>query len=471
MDLSAPHEKIIASTHFSFHLPYYPFFSKLTFEEMSRFRDEYASPYRAVNQPTRPRSYAFPDQNFFRYTAGPKLLEPASIYDLQPPQVTSFVLRAKSREARSVTPRVRIVTERPRSVLWEDYGPPPSRSSGAGEYFYSDVATERTREVAFKGRFEREKFNKGRVGDLEDSRIEEWQEPERRRMNEARRNDEARQRDEARRMIDEIKRKQREKLREDDEEGKREEKQAQDIEELRAQEKRERLKAENEIRRFKRRLVENSKTDDSARKLEMSSRSGEGSKELSSNEVNDNYISTFADIAETVSRYPRPKESRIFSGSEEAEKDIFPERASQKPPVYNYPTPTLDAIEEEPESTDKINQGLESKSSPTAVTLELDPSTNMKPTCMLNLVCYRSGMQGCELHQIYVANRNRYKLKRDFSKAIRDNPELITDDRAFFHALRDVYLHKMCGIRRRMFFLKTLRGIRLLSVSFVVFFD
>jgi hypothetical protein len=90
---------------------------------------------------------------------------------------------------------------------------------------------------------------------------------------------------------------------------------------------------------------------------------------------------------------------------------------------------------------------------------------NTKPTCSLNLICYRSGTKGCELYQIQTAKQSRFKDEGAFQKALAHNPDLIVNDEQFFYALRNVYLKKMCGFWRRVFFLKTLRGIRLLSVS------
>ena len=95
-----------------------------------------------------------------------------------------------------------------------------------------------------------------------------------------------------------------------------------------------------------------------------------------------------------------------------------------------------------------------------------------KPTCSFNLVCYRSGAAGCELHQIQAAMRSRFEDEATFQKALTKNPELIVTDIQFFKELRDVYQYKMCSFWRRAFFLKTLRGLRLLSVgaSFLISF-
>jgi hypothetical protein len=104
----------------------------------------------------------------------------------------------------------------------------------------------------------------------------------------------------------------------------------------------------------------------------------------------------------------------------------------------------------------------EVKTKPTKPTIHYNTS---KPTCTLNLVCYRSGSKGCELHQIQTAKRSRFKSEAEFQRMVEETTGLIITDEQFFRALRKVYLGKMCGFWRRVFFLKTLRGIRLLSVS------
>jgi hypothetical protein len=90
---------------------------------------------------------------------------------------------------------------------------------------------------------------------------------------------------------------------------------------------------------------------------------------------------------------------------------------------------------------------------------------DIKPTCTLNLVCYRSGASGCKLHQLRCATWARYPSTLDLVAARKKDPKLIISDAEFFHALRDGYRKQMCGFWRRVFFLKTLRGLRLLSVS------
>ncbi|KIX92200.1 uncharacterized protein Z520_12081 [Fonsecaea multimorphosa CBS 102226] len=86
-----------------------------------------------------------------------------------------------------------------------------------------------------------------------------------------------------------------------------------------------------------------------------------------------------------------------------------------------------------------------------------------KPTCSLNLVCYRSGAVGCKMVQVRVAKASQFKDDATFQKAVTENPELIVSDVEFFEKVRDAYRHQMCNFWRRVFFLKTLRGMRLLS--------
>lgn len=340
---------------------------------------------------------------------------PVSLEDtetfLLPPRVTSFKFRSKSvarDEAKQAAHHGQ--TERPRSILWETRGPPPSRSS----MMYNIAAS-----MASDGRQQQEARERTRI-EYEYLLAEQ---------------------------------KKREKL----------------------QAETERMRAENEIASFKRRLNENLRQADN-QETPTRAKGERESREQTENlqrPVEDNYIGNFGDLAAKVAMRPLSTGLSNSSVYMMDEKDISPERGSLKPPLdnrYAYsstPPKTLNAIQEEPEGTSNFNKEPKAKRD-TTTTLDMEPSADpieTKPTCMLNLVCYRSGMQGCELNQIYVANRNRYKLKMDFSKAVRDNPDLITDDRTFFHALRRVYLREMCGIWRRMLFLKTLRGIRLLSVS------
>jgi hypothetical protein len=77
-----------------------------------------------------------------------------------------------------------------------------------------------------------------------------------------------------------------------------------------------------------------------------------------------------------------------------------------------------------------------------------------KPTCSLNLMCYRSGSQGCIRRQIQVV--------RKWGEGY---PEMIRNDQEFFQALHHEYEQHICGFWRRYLSLKTLRQIRLLSYT------
>ncbi|EUC47819.1 hypothetical protein COCMIDRAFT_89190 [Bipolaris oryzae ATCC 44560] len=91
-----------------------------------------------------------------------------------------------------------------------------------------------------------------------------------------------------------------------------------------------------------------------------------------------------------------------------------------------------------------------------------------KPTCSLNLMCYRSGSQGCVRRQIHVLSQARLGVSRDdYSKivSVKNSGGLIRNDKEFFAALHREYEHHICGFWRRYLSLKTLRQIRLLSYT------
>jgi hypothetical protein len=87
-----------------------------------------------------------------------------------------------------------------------------------------------------------------------------------------------------------------------------------------------------------------------------------------------------------------------------------------------------------------------------------------KPTCSLNLICYRPGSQGCVLRQVRVLNRQRSKDNVELENSLKLDSDLIETDQDFFEAIRAEYSEHMCGFWRHYFSLKTLRHIRLLSV-------
>lgn len=88
-----------------------------------------------------------------------------------------------------------------------------------------------------------------------------------------------------------------------------------------------------------------------------------------------------------------------------------------------------------------------------------------KPTCSLNLVCYRSGSRGCDLQQIHCVLRSMYSSEESFQSAVASQPHLVYSDDQFFREMKRLYTRKMCGLFRRYFSLKTLRAFRILSVS------
>ena len=87
-----------------------------------------------------------------------------------------------------------------------------------------------------------------------------------------------------------------------------------------------------------------------------------------------------------------------------------------------------------------------------------------KPTCSLNLICYRPGSQGCVLRQVRVIDKQRFQHDVDYDEAVKQDPGIIESDKDFFDAIQTEYTAHMCGFWRRYFSLKTLRHIRLLSV-------
>jgi hypothetical protein len=87
-----------------------------------------------------------------------------------------------------------------------------------------------------------------------------------------------------------------------------------------------------------------------------------------------------------------------------------------------------------------------------------------KPTCSLNLVCYRSGARGCDLQQLQCVVRAGFPSDGSFDSFVDANPHLVQTDDQFFDEMRRLYTTKMCGFFRRYFSLKTLRSFRLLAV-------
>jgi hypothetical protein len=131
-----------------------------------------------------------------------------------------------------------------------------------------------------------------------------------------------------------------------------------------------------------------------------------------------------------------------------------------KPPVSRKGG--LETIAEiEPQSPDEPKEKTDDVSTEHQKMME---HISTSPTCSLNLVCYRSGVQGCKLRQIQTIYKSRFADDAAFQKALAQQPQLISSDVEFFQTLRKQYLGHMCGFWRRVFFLKTLCGFRLLQV-------
>ena len=90
-----------------------------------------------------------------------------------------------------------------------------------------------------------------------------------------------------------------------------------------------------------------------------------------------------------------------------------------------------------------------------------------RPTCSLNLVCYRSGAKGCYLQQIQCVLRSRFAKEGDFRLVVLQNPHLVYDDAEFFKEMRRLFEIEMCGFLQRYFSLKSLKAFRVLVVSSV----
>ena len=112
----------------------------------------------------------------------------------------------------------------------------------------------------------------------------------------------------------------------------------------------------------------------------------------------------------------------------------------------------------EPLLIDAKSQSLRTNS------LQLLGYDTSKPTCAINLVCYRSGPGGCEMRQIQAIKKDRFEDESIFLKIMKENPDWVLTDHQFFCRLRQVYLTEMCGLWRRSLSLKSLRRIRLLVV-------
>lgn len=90
-----------------------------------------------------------------------------------------------------------------------------------------------------------------------------------------------------------------------------------------------------------------------------------------------------------------------------------------------------------------------------------------KPTCSLNLVCYRSGAKECELRQIQGILRDRCSSDEAFEAAKMAHPSLISTDHQFFHEMKSMYETEMCGFLRRHLSPKSLQAFQVPVVGLV----
>jgi hypothetical protein len=145
---------------------------------------------------------------------------------------------------------------------------------------------------------------------------------------------------------------------------------------------------------------------------------------------------------------------------------------SLAPPVSTLPmtSPLVDKMprrpltphppeEKQPSTTETITATVDEPSPATPHFYDVT-----KPTCSLNLVCYRSGAKGCALLQVQCVLRSLFPDDASFDTVLEANPHLVHTDDQFFREMRRLYETEMCGFFRRWFSLKTLRAFRVLAV-------
>lgn len=137
------------------------------------------------------------------------------------------------------------------------------------------------------------------------------------------------------------------------------------------------------------------------------------------------------------------------------------------PPLSTIPThsPNPTVLGSEPLSL-KSRSSTSSTAKTTTTPAQTRPAyyNTSKPTCSLNLVCYRSGAKGCDLQQIHCVLRSSFPDEANFLAAVKANPHLIHADEQFFREIQRLYKTQMCGFFRRYFSLKSLKAFRILAV-------
>jgi len=88
-----------------------------------------------------------------------------------------------------------------------------------------------------------------------------------------------------------------------------------------------------------------------------------------------------------------------------------------------------------------------------------------KPTCSLNLVCYRSGAKGCDLQQVQCILRSKFPDSSAFQNTVDANPILVHTDQQFFREMRKLFDGHMSSFTRRWLSLKTHKAFRILAYT------
>lgn len=169
-----------------------------------------------------------------------------------------------------------------------------------------------------------------------------------------------------------------------------------------------------------------------------------------------------AAVSRAGSVQPEMETNGIVQGS--------PSRAirSLAPPVSTVPmtSPLVEKMPAPPAATDPAEKPSGTETTTAAIEDTENPGFYdvTKPTCSLNLVCYRSGAKGCDLLQIQCVLRSMFPGDASFDTVLEANPHLVHTDDRFFREVRRLYTTQMCGFFRRYFSLKTLRAFRVLAV-------
>ncbi|KAH7141045.1 hypothetical protein EDB81DRAFT_69686 [Dactylonectria macrodidyma] len=143
------------------------------------------------------------------------------------------------------------------------------------------------------------------------------------------------------------------------------------------------------------------------------------------------------------------------------------------PPVSNIPmsSPNAPRGTHYPDSQWTELPTLESKDDqggikpPAIITSDAGFYDISKPTCSLNLICYRSGANGCDLQQVQCILRSKFPNDDNFQSTIAANPHLVHTDAQFFDEIQRLFATKMSGFFRRYFSLKSLQAFRVLAYT------